>query len=138
MRQVVEVPYVVALEFKTGAVTCTAPQCVLNILKGIPEHQVPAVFQVVALPWVSELGEALQNRKEPKIHRAHIEGCEFRHKRDRGLNAFLNSHVRRASACQIYHGVGRLFDSWQECGKRRETVVWFTRLRIARMQMHDR
>ena len=46
--------------------------------------------------------------------------------------------VRRASAGQIYHGVGRLFDSWQECGKRRETVVWFTRFGIARMKVNDR
>ena len=50
MRQVVEVTYVVALEFKAGAVTRAGPQCILNILKGIPEHQVPAALQVVALP----------------------------------------------------------------------------------------
>jgi len=49
MCQVVEVTYVVALEFKAGAVTGTGPQRVLNILKGVPEHQVPAALQVVAL-----------------------------------------------------------------------------------------
>ena len=68
MRQVVEVTYVIALEFKAGAVTGTSLQCVLDVLKGIPEYQIPAVLQVVALPWVSELLEAVQHRKQAKVH----------------------------------------------------------------------
>ena len=40
-------------------------------------------------------------------------------------------HVGRGVRHQ--HDVGRLFDLWQERRKRRETVVWFTSLRIARV-----
>ena len=48
MRQVIEVTYVVALEFKAGAVTGTGPECVLDILKGVPEYQIPPALQVIA------------------------------------------------------------------------------------------
>jgi len=43
----------------------------------------------------------------------------------------LSDHIGRATAGQVYHGVGSLFDSWQECRKRCGALVWFTSLQIA-------
>jgi hypothetical protein len=138
MRQVIEMTYVVALEFKASAVTGTGPQRVLNILKGIPKYQIPAALQIVALPCVSKLLKAFQHQKETEVHRAHVEGCDFRFKRDSGLDAFLNSHIGRATAGQIYYRVGRLFDLRKKGRESCGTVVWFASLRITRMQMHNR
>jgi len=84
---------------------------------------------------VPELLKPFEHRKEPKIERAHVERCEFRLKRDCGLDAFLNSHVGCATAGQFTTASGRLLDSGRERGKRCRAVVRFASLPITRMQM---
>src|SRR5271165_750114 len=138
MGQVIKMAHVIAFKFKAGAVTGTSPQRVLSILKRIAENQVPAALQVLTLPRVSELLETFEHREQAKVHRAHVERCEFWLKDERRLDPLLNSHIGGAPAGQIHHSVGRLFDLWQEGREGRGSLVRLARLRIARMQMHDR
>src|ERR1700674_1486428 len=132
MSQVIEMTYVVALEFKAGAIPSTSPQGVLNILKSIPEHQVSTALQVVVLPRVAKLLEALQHWKEAKVHRAHVERRDFRFKRESRLDALLNFHIGRTTAGQIDYCIGRLLNFWQKGSESGQSVVWFPSLRIAR------
>jgi hypothetical protein len=71
--QVVEMPDVVALELEAGAVAAARLQDVLDVLEGVPEHEVAAVLQVLALPVVRELLEAVEHGEKPEVHRAHVE-----------------------------------------------------------------
>jgi hypothetical protein len=68
---------VVALELEAGVRSRHSGQDVLDVLEGVLEHEVPAVLEMLALPVVLELLEAVQHRKEAEIHRAHVEGGDL-------------------------------------------------------------
>src|SRR3546814_17112034 len=62
--QIVKVAYVVALELETCAVVGAPSKYGFDIFIGILENQISAVFQMLALPLVFEILEALKHGKE--------------------------------------------------------------------------
>ena len=62
MRKVVEMAGVIAFEFEPRAIGIPDLQDVLDIRKGVLEHQIAAGFQMLPLPGVLELGEPVQHR----------------------------------------------------------------------------
>src|SRR5258708_39498869 len=73
MRKIVEVANVVAFELEAGAVVGTGAQDELDVLEGIPEHEIARAFEIGLFPVVLELLVAIKHRKQGKIHRAHVE-----------------------------------------------------------------
>src|SRR3546814_5185426 len=73
MRQVVQMANVIALELETGAVLGALAQYGFDILVGILEDQVAAVFQVLSFPFMLEGLEAIQHGKQAEIHGTHVQ-----------------------------------------------------------------
>lgn len=77
MRQIVEMADVVALELEARAVVAATTQNGLDILEGVLKYEITALFEVFALPFVLELLEPVQHRKQAEIHRTHVQRRHF-------------------------------------------------------------
>src|SRR3546814_14637245 len=73
MRQVVQMANVIALELETGAVLGALAQYGFDILVGILEDQVAAVFQVLSFPFMLEGLEAIQHGNQAEIQGTHVQ-----------------------------------------------------------------
>ena len=135
--QIIEVRRVVALKFKAGAGLGQRLQHVFDVLKSVAEHDV-LVLEVLALPVMFELLEAVEHAEEAKVHRPHVQRCDFRLVDRGGTDALVHFHGRRAAGGQIDHAVRTLFYDLQERRKGLGTLVGLAGLRVARVQMHDR
>src|SRR3546814_11970039 len=103
MRQVVQMANVIALELETGAVLGALAQYGFDILVGILEDQVAAVFQVLSFPFMLEGLEAIQHGKQAEIHGTHFK---------RGHLGF-DGHVRRSEERSVgKEGVGTGRSRW--------------------------
>ncbi len=117
MGEVVEVRSVVALELEARAAVAQGPQHELDVLEGVAEHQVARIFQRRRLPVMLEVLEPVQHGEQAEIHRAHVEGGDFRLEDLGRLDALLHRHIGRAAGGQIHHRVGRLLDARQEAAR---------------------
>ena len=131
-------PDVVALELEAGAVgLAEVAQDVFDVLEGVPEDEVPAVLQVLALPVVLELRVAVEHRVQPEVHRAHVERAHLRLRAHRAGEPFLQGHPVSAAGGDVHHRVAALLDAGQELHEhvraRRRAAV----LGVARMEVDD-
>src|ERR1700740_1703446 len=85
--QIVQMARIVALKLVTRAGRVQCFKGITNILEAVSEDQVMRTFKHGRLPVVLEFLVALQHRKEPEIHRSHVQGGDFRLPFGRGTNA---------------------------------------------------
>src|SRR4026208_1772632 len=73
MREVVQVPGVVALELESRAVAVAGLENVLDILERVPEDKIPGGLEVRLLPIVFEGLVFRGEMVEAEVERAHVE-----------------------------------------------------------------
>ena len=60
------------------------------------------------LPFMGEIFETIQHRIKTKVHRTHIERCQFRLKGRGWLHPLFDGHVGTSTGGDVDHGIGRL------------------------------
>ena len=138
VREVVQVRDVVALELEAGAVLVADAQDGLDVLEGVLEDEVAALLEPFALPVVAELGEAVQHRVQPEVHRAHVERGELRLEQRRRLHPLLDGHVRRAAGGDVDDGVGVALELVQDRGEVLRVLGGPAVPGVAGVHVHDR
>jgi hypothetical protein len=138
MRQVIEVPDVVAFELEPGVVVSAGLQHEFDIPERVAENEIAGAFQVRLLPIEFEILVAVEHREQGEVHRAHVEACDLGLEHLGGPDALLHPHGRRAARGQVDDRVASLLDDRQERGERLRPLVGLSGLRITGMEMHDR
>lgn len=139
MRERVEVPDIVALEFETGAAALAEPlQDRLDIAERVAEDRVARRLQKLRLPGVLPVPRPVEHRVEAKIHRAHVERAHFRLGRQRRRHAVLQRHQRGAAGGDVDHRIARLLDDGQEAHEDFRIGGRAAVFRVAGVQMQDR
>src|SRR6476646_11330333 len=78
MSEVVQVTDVVAFELEARAVCRQRGRCEFDILEGVAENEIAGALQILPLPFVLEVLEPVQHRKQAEVHRSHVQGGELR------------------------------------------------------------
>src|SRR5690606_34487977 len=73
MGQIVQMDDVIALELEAGAIVVALPENGLDILVGILENEIAAVLQMLPLPFVIKVLEAVKHGKQAEVHGAHVQ-----------------------------------------------------------------
>src|SRR5437016_7590346 len=110
IRRGVQVADVVALDLEARAVVGAGGQNVLDVLERVPEDALVGRRQVALFPVELERAEALEHREEPEVHGAHVERRDLGLELQRGLQALLDGHRRRAASREIEHDVAAARD----------------------------
>jgi hypothetical protein len=111
VMQIVEMTGVVALELIACAGRVERFQRVTDVLEGVAEHEVVGAFQHCRFPIVFELLVSLEHREQAEIHRSRVQAGDLRLPHRRGLDAFLDGHIGRATGREIHDHVGALLDN---------------------------
>src|SRR5829696_3528344 len=138
VRQVIEVPYVVALELEAGTVRAHRLQQALDVGEGITEDMSARHLEISRLPVKLELLDTAGHRVETEIHRSHVERAHLRLHSLRSGQSLVDRHRLRAAGGDVDDGVGALLDAGQETEEDLRVRSRLTSLRIARVQMQDR
>jgi hypothetical protein len=139
VRQVVEVPDVVALELEArAAVFAEVLQRVLDVLERVAEDEVAARLEVLRLPVVFPLGALVEIGVQPEIHRAHVERADFGLGDERRRKPLLHRHIVAAAGGDIDYCIGGRLDLRQELHEDLRIGRWPSVDRIACVQMQDR
>jgi hypothetical protein len=93
VRQVVEVPNVVALELEARAVgIAKLAEDAFDILECVPEDTVSRAFEVFRFPVVLEPLDPIGDGVEREVHRAHVQGAHFRLEPERTFQTLIDGH----------------------------------------------
>ena len=138
VRQVVQVPDVVALELEAGPERAEPAEDVLHVLERVPEDEVPTVLEEGRLPVVQEGVVAGEHGEQPEVHRAHVERGQLGLGRDGAGDPLFEGHVLAAAGGDVDDRVAARRDLRQELHEdlrvgRRPAVT-----RIARVEVQDR
>ena len=114
MSEVVQVTDVVALELEARAVCRQRGQCEFDILEGVAKNEIAGAVQILPLPFVLEVLEPVQHRKQAEIHRPHVQRRELRLEADGGFDALFDLHEGAAAAREVHDGIGALLDASEQ------------------------
>ena len=137
MREIVQVPDVVAFELEAGAVILAGFQHEFDVAKRVAEDEVAGAFQIRLLPIVLEAFVAAEHREQREVDRAHIEARDLGLEHFGRAHPFLDPHGRGTAGGQVDHRVAALLDDRQKGRERLGPLVRPAGLRIAGMQVDD-
>ena len=128
---------VVTLELEACAVLCAGGQHMFDVGEGVAKHQVARTFQVLTLPGMHKFLVPLEHRKEPDVHRTHVQRRHLGFKTGRGQHTLLRLHVGAAAGRQVDDRLCARVDLRQKAGKGLGRLVGPAVDRVARMQVQD-
>ena len=96
------------------------------------------VPEVVPLPLVLEVLEAVQQAEQAEVHRAHVQARELRLEGRGGAHALLDRHRGGAAGGDVDHAAGALLDDREEAAEGLRRLVRPAVVGIARVQVDDR
>src|SRR5579863_202632 len=138
VSKVVKMTDVITFEFKTSACFPEIAKNVFNIREGIPEHEVFHTFNLLLLPLITPIRNALGDGVNRKVHRSQTQRAHFRLDQQRICESLLDGHLRTAASGDVDDGV-RTF------GHNRANLLemfWISRglavLRIPGVEMENR
>ena len=102
VRERVEMADVIALDLEARAVLGAGGEDVFDIGEGVLEDALARSFEIGLLPVVLELLVAGEHRKEPEIHRTHVEARDLRLEGGGGAHALFDSHRRSAARRDVH------------------------------------
>jgi hypothetical protein len=138
MSEVVQVANVVAFELEARAIFRQCSQCKFDIFEGVAKNEIAGALQILPLPFVLEVLEPVQHRKQAEVHRSHVQGGELRLEADGGFDALFDRHEGAAAAREVHDGVGGLLDACEERLERLRRLVGPAGLGVAGVKMQDR
>nr|AIA14233.1 Unknown Function [uncultured bacterium] len=138
VRQVVQVGDVIAFELEPGPVLLADAQNGLDVLEGVLEDKVAALFEAFALPFVAEVLEAVQHRVQAEVHRAHVQRRQLGLEQRGRPHPFLHAHVGGTAGGDVDDGVGVALELVQDRSEVLRILRGAAVLRVTGVHVHDR
>jgi hypothetical protein len=114
VRRRVEVAGVVTLHLEPRSVVGAGFEDVADFLERVAEHAVFGAFEIRPFPVVLELLVPAEHGVQAEVHRTHVQRGHLRLELERGLQALVHQHVRRAAGGEVDHHVGARRNRWKE------------------------
>src|ERR1700733_1807567 len=137
VREIVEMTYVVAFEFKTRPDSIQLAHGAFNLLKRIRQNEILGGLKIRTLPAVAPLGSLRCRSRNVEIEGAHVHRCNFGLDHQRGRESLIQRHTEAAPSRDVQNRIRLTFDLWQELHEARWSLIGLSRLRVARVQMNN-